>query len=71
MANVEDLCYSVYCFTNKLNNKKYVGLTCNVQRRYNQHKNTTSRAVVFCLAIKKYGFENFEFLILKESGKNV
>lgn len=67
MANVEDLCYSVYCFTNKLNNKKYVGLTCNVQRRYNQHKNTTSRAVVFCLAIKKYGFENFEFLILKEN----
>lgn len=62
-----DLCYSVYCFTNKINNKKYVGITCDVKRRYNQHKKTTSRAVVFCLAIKKYGFENFEFLVLEEN----
>ena len=67
MAIVENLCYSVYCFTNKINNKKYVGITCDVKRRYNQHKKTTSRAVVFCLAIKKYGFENFDFLILKEN----
>lgn len=64
---IEDLCYSVYCFTNKINNKKYVGITCDVKRRYNQHKRTTSKAVVFCLAIKKYGFENFEFLILEEN----
>jgi group I intron endonuclease len=62
-----DLCYSVYCFTNKINNKKYVGITCDVKRRYNQHKKTISRAVVFCLAIKKYGFENFEFLVLEEN----
>jgi group I intron endonuclease len=66
MAKTEDSCYSVYCFTNKINNKKYIGLTCNIKIRYNQHRKATSRAVVFCLAIKKYGFENFEFLILKE-----
>jgi group I intron endonuclease len=67
MAKIENLCYSAYCFTNKINNKKYVGITCNIKRRYNQHKNTNSRAVVFCLAIKKYGFENFDFLVLKEN----
>jgi group I intron endonuclease len=67
MELTKDLFYSVYCFTNKINNKKYVGLTSNVERRYNQHRKTSSRAVAFCLAIKKYGFENFEFLILKEN----
>jgi group I intron endonuclease len=62
-ANAKD--YSVYCFTNKINNKKYIGLTCDVKRRYKQHKSGNSRAVVFCLAIKKYGFDSFDFEILK------
>ena len=59
--------YSVYSFTNNINGKRYIGLTCDIKRRYTQHKNTKSRAVVFCLAIKKYGFENFKFEILKEN----
>lgn len=62
----EKFCYSVYSFTNIINGKKYIGLTCDVKRRYAQHKKGKSRAVVFCLAIKKYGFENFNFNILKE-----
>jgi group I intron endonuclease len=57
--------YSVYCFTNKINNKKYIGLTCNIKRRYRQHKTGKSRAVVFCLAIEKHGFDNFNFEVLK------
>jgi group I intron endonuclease len=48
-----------------VNNKKYVGLTCNIKRRYKQHKSARSRAVVFCLAIKKYGFGNFNFEVLQ------
>jgi len=59
--------YSVYCFTNNINNKKYIGITSDVKRRFKQHKRMRSRAVVFCLAIKKYGFENFKFEILKEN----
>jgi group I intron endonuclease len=59
--------YSVYSFTNIVNGKKYVGLTCDVKRRHAQHKKAKSRAVVFCLAVKKYGFENFTFEILKEN----
>jgi group I intron endonuclease len=66
MAKTEGI-YSVYCFTNKINNKKYIGITSNVKRRYNQHRKAASRAVVFCLAIKKYRFENFDFLILEEN----
>jgi group I intron endonuclease len=59
--------YSVYCFTNTINKKQYVGLTFDVKRRYSQHKGARSRAVVFCLAIKKYGFEKFNFEILKNN----
>ena len=65
--SIPDLCYSVYCFTNKINNKKYIGLTCDIERRYKQHKGGRSRAVVFCLAIKKYGFDNFDFEIIKSN----
>lgn len=66
MAKTEEI-YSVYCFTNKINSKKYIGLTSNVQRRYKQHKSTKNRCPVFSNAIRKYGFESFDFLILKES----
>lgn len=59
--------YSVYCFTNKLNNKKYIGLTKDIKRRFNQHKGKRSRAVILCNAIRKYGFENFDFNVLKSN----
>lgn len=58
--------YSVYCFTNKINGKKYVGLTSNVKQRHRQHKSTRNRCPVFSNAIKKYGFENFDFEVLVE-----
>ena len=53
----------LYCFTNKINNKKYVGQTYWEKQRYNQHKNTYEDSV-FHRAIKKYGFENFEYEVL-------
>lgn len=59
--------YSVYRFTNKLNNKQYIGLTKNIKRRFSQHKRAKSRSVAFCHAIRKYGFENFTFEVLKEN----
>lgn len=62
-----DKIYSVYCFINKINLKKYIGLTSNVKRRHNQHKSARNRCPVFSSAIKKYGFESFDFLILQEN----
>lgn len=66
--------YHIYCFTNKINGKKYIGSTINEPNiRYNQHlyhaNNTTSKSnyPLYC-AIRKYGIENFIFEIL-ESGE--
>ena len=64
---------SVYCFTNQINNKKYIGSTIvepNV--RYNQHKynathsNTHQYNYPLYQAFRKYGMDNFEFKILEE-----
>jgi len=59
--------YCVYCFTNKTNNKKYVGITSNMEQRYKQHKTARNRCPVFSNAIKKYGFETFDFIVLEEN----
>lgn len=63
----------IYCFTNLINNKKYIGSTIqNPQRRYKQHLYLASQKdndkfnyPLYC-AIRKYGIENFSFDILTE-----
>ena len=64
---------SIYCFTNLINNKKYIGSTTNKPNiRYNQHiyhafnKNSDKYMYPLYCAIRKYGIENFTFSILKE-----
>lgn len=63
----------VYMYINKINNKKYVGQTTNFERRYKQRLNDTFNEnksdYYFPIhnAIRKYGIENFEILILKEN----
>lgn len=62
----------VYCITNKINQKKYVGLSKNILRRWSEHKrvpfNPNSKEYDYPLygAIRKYGIENFDFSILEE-----
>lgn len=53
--------YIIYLLTNKINNKKYVGQTSRpLNLRINEHKKKKSnRKSRICLAIQKYGFENF------------
>ncbi len=56
----------IYCFTNLINGKKYIGQTLWEKQRYNNHKNCVENSV-FHRAILKYGFENFKYEILFES----
>ena len=58
----------IYCLTNKVNGKKYVGQTKNFSSRMSGHQKKT-----FCIAlynaIQKYGWENFDKEVLVETDK--
>ena len=69
---MKKLC-SIYCFTNQINNKKYIGSTIvepNVrynQHKYNaSHKNTHQYNYPLYQAFRKYGIEKFTFEILEQ-----
>lgn len=64
----------IYCYTNLINNKKYIGQTNNLKRRIKQHKDDSftnySEARYNQLihqAIRKYGLDNFEISILEDN----
>ena len=65
----------IYCHLNKINGKRYIGLTkhsTNLEKRWrgglgylnNHHK-------VFSAAIEKYGWENFDHIILETNLKSL
>ena len=55
----------VYLIENLTNGKKYIGQTVNFQRRKNGHKkDSKTSATPLYKSIRKYGWENFEFIIL-------
>lgn len=57
--------YTVYKHVNKLNGKVYVGQTAlTVERRWRNGKGY--KIGIFRKAIKKYGWDNFEHIIIKE-----
>lgn len=60
--------YTVYMHKNKINNKAYIGISCQqpVKRRWKKgscYKNCKK----FYTAIQKYGWDNFEHIILYEN----
>ena len=57
----------LYKITNKINNKKYIGITNSYKRRFRQHKTNHSPNSLICKAIQKYGENNFTFEVLKEN----
>ena len=63
----------IYCYTNKINGKKYVGQTINPQTRYNAHKssymnpNDKEYDSLLHRAFRKYGFENFQYEVLAQN----
>ena len=64
----------IYLFQNKLNNKCYVGQTCDFERRLAEHIYEANKGSMFHLhqAIRKYGINNFDISVLyKCSGEEV
>lgn len=56
----------IYCWTNKINNKKYVGQSIDIERRRQQHIYSAGKYMTkISLAIHKYGLNNFTFEILE------
>jgi group I intron endonuclease len=58
----------VYMATNEVNGKRYIGVTARFERRKQEHNwaSTAGFTRLFNRAIRKYGFDSFEFTILKE-----
>ena len=66
----------IYCYTNQINNKKYIGQTINPEQRKNQHKSSAFNPAdkdyeaLIHRAFRKYGYENFTYEILAEIYNN-
>ena len=59
--------YTIYIHKNKINGKIYVGQTCQkVEYRWNKGKGYDT-CPLFFKAIQKYGWDNFEHIILEEN----
>ena len=54
----------VYKVTNLINQKKYIGITNNYNRRWKEHKNCAHPESLLAQAIQKYGVSNFHFEVL-------
>ena len=53
----------IYCITNKINGKQYVGQAIDIESRFRQHIEADSNSKIHD-AIEKYGVANFEFEII-------
>lgn len=58
--------YCIYIHKNKINGKVYVGKTNNVKRRWKGDGYYYQSCSKFYAAIQKYGWENFEHIILED-----
>lgn len=63
--------YYIYCYTNKINNHKYVGQTNNFERRIREHRScafnekASSYNDLIHKKIREYGEENFEISLIE------
>lgn len=57
----------IYCHRNKINNKVYIGKTKNVNDRWANNGNKYKTCKKFYAAIQKYGWDNFEHIILEDN----
>lgn len=62
----------VYMFLNRINNKKYIGSSINLARRYNSHiRLINTSPLPLYRSIRLYGLENFNFYILEYTAKDI
>lgn len=65
----------IYCFTNKVNGKCYVGQAVNLKKRLRSHYSTFRKQnvsnMILYTAVEKYGLENFELDILEYCDPNL
>lgn len=54
----------IYKYTNKINNKVYIGQTTRERLRKYEHKKATKDNTYFHKAVSKYGIDNFSYEIL-------
>ena len=59
--------FIIYMHKNKINNKVYIGQTCLKPERRWRHGNGYDDSPLFYKAIVKYGWNNFEHIILEEN----
>lgn len=60
--------YSVYQHINKVNGKRYIGITKQVpENRWGANGNNYKSTPYFYNSIKKYGWESFEHIIIKDN----
>lgn len=59
--------YCVYMHKNKINGKVYIGQTCDIKSRFAQEGRYYKNCPAFYNAIVKYGWDNFEHIILKDN----
>lgn len=60
--------YCVYCHTNIINDKKYIGITSkSMKQRVGKNGNGYKKCPIFSKAISKYGWSNFRTDILFEN----
>ena len=58
--------YCVYKITNKLNGKIYIGMSKNLENRWSSNGIHYKNSKRFYNAIQKYGWDNFEKIVLVE-----
>ena len=61
--------YCVYVIENTINNKKYIGITKNFEKRSNTHKRCIGNCKKLYNAIKKYGWNKFSYKKIKVGSK--
>ncbi len=55
----------IYCITNKINGKKYIGQSLDIERRFRNHKKACHN-IYLRRSVEKYGLDSFLFEILEE-----